>query len=69
MNKWTPVSAPEWKTGQQIMLFNLTDVSPSASTLDKGMKGEGEELRGRRILPGQVKRKKTSPQKKWLRSR
>lgn len=57
MNKWTPESAPHWKTRQQIMILNLTNLSPSASTLDKGVKEDEEELRGQRILLGQVKRK------------
>lgn len=57
MNKWTPESAPHWKTRQQIMILNLTNLSPSASTLDKRVKEDEEELRGQRILLGQVKSK------------
>lgn len=39
------------------MILNLTNLSPSASTLDKRVKEDEEELRGQRILLGQVKSK------------
>lgn len=60
----------EWKTEYRLVLFNLTKLGPSASTLDKlrrvlgDRNGKEEELKQKDFTKKKKKKRKLAPKRK-----